>query len=126
MLAYHSRRHLATDYPGRVSQVSEDGQDSLSVVTLDLDSVLADRATGGAGRFQLTQNGTQVRRNGVDAGDDGDGLALATLLATNVGGLVLWEHDFPGSTARAGALIQRLLASFAGDRAFQGRTVKQA
>jgi hypothetical protein len=103
----------------------KDGQDSLALITLDLDSFLANHTTGSAGRLQLAQNGTQVRCNRVEAGDDGDGLAPATLLASNAGGLVRWEHDLVVCVAWACALIQRPFANVAGDRAFQRCSIEQ-
>ncbi len=121
--------HFPPDLPsgqlGGISEVSKDGQGSLAVITLDFDSVLADRTAGGACRFQLSQNGTQVRCNGIKAGDEGYSLAFAAFLATNTNGLIHGEPDFAISPTGAGTLIQRLLTSLAGDWAFQRRSIKQ-
>ncbi len=132
LLEWHANRKtgseslLSATHLGGIPEVVEHCQDSLAMVTLYLDSTLADRTAGGARRFQLVQNGIQVRCNGIEARDDGDGLSLAALLTAYTDGLILGELDFASRAARAGAAVHRHFADVAGDRALQRCSVEQA
>ncbi len=89
------------------------------MVTLDLDVAIGNVTAGRTGALESLEDVSKVRRIGIKAGDDGDGLSLLAFFSTNAHLLIFGKEHFAVRLAWAGACVNRRVADTACHRAFE-------
>jgi hypothetical protein len=96
------------------------------VVTLDLDTGFCDRSAGSAGSLQLAEEGGQLGCGKIEATEDGNGLATASLFDRDADHLIRDADGVSVGTAWTCATIERLLADRARHRTFERRSIEES
>ena len=109
----------------RIPESLQRRQDPFAVVTLDLDAILGNRASGGTQRLELLQHGRQIRPSRIKSRDDRDDLAAAPPFSADTDLLLPGRAQSSVTIARTPALCQRPCAGLARYGPLKPRTIKE-